>query len=147
MFGYSRDDLLGQPVETLLPEAFRAVHVAHRQRFMGQPKTRPMGAGLSLSGLRVDGSEFSRRIRLPLSDGRATYPSSSSRNRVMKASALRMTTTLVPPNIAKLRSSSSTSASSARSPSTSTRCASGGSSRSNSRNFSNCRYGSDPTSA
>jgi len=72
MFGYGRDDLLGAPVETLLPEAFRDVHVAHRQRFADQPRTRPMGAGLSLSGRRRDGSEFSVEISLsPLAAGQA----------------------------------------------------------------------------
>jgi PAS domain S-box-containing protein len=74
LFGYARADLLGQPVETLLPEAFRAVHVAHRQRFLGQPNTRPMGVGLSLSGRRVDGSEFSVEISLsPLVAGDAQW--------------------------------------------------------------------------
>ena len=64
MFGYARPDLLGNPVEMLLPEAFRAAHVAHRQRFVDEPKTRPMGAGLSLSGRRRDGSEFDVEISL-----------------------------------------------------------------------------------
>src|SRR4051794_28490079 len=70
MFGYGRDDLVGQAVEVLLPEAFRQVHVAHRQRFLDQPRTRPMGAGLSLSGRRKDGSEFAVEISLsPLNTG------------------------------------------------------------------------------
>jgi PAS domain S-box-containing protein len=64
MFGYGRDDLVGQAVEVLLPEAFRQVHVAHRQRFLAQPRTRPMGAGLSLSGRRKDGSEFAVEVSL-----------------------------------------------------------------------------------
>ena len=64
MFGYPRSDLLGSPVEMLLPEAFRATHVAHRQQFLDQPKTRPMGAGLSLSGRRADGTEFAVEISL-----------------------------------------------------------------------------------
>ena len=41
MFGYGRADLVGHTVEVLLPEAFRQVHVAHRQRFLDQPRTRP----------------------------------------------------------------------------------------------------------
>src|SRR3954451_16194039 len=70
MFGYGRADLLGQAVEVLLPEAFRQVHVAHRQRFLDQPRTRPMGAGLSLSGRRTGGSEFAVEISLsPLNTG------------------------------------------------------------------------------
>lgn len=64
LFGYPRSELLGQPVETLLPEAFREVHVAHRQRFLEQPRTRPMGAGLTLSGRRRDGTEFTVEISL-----------------------------------------------------------------------------------
>lgn len=64
MFGYPRSDLLGNPVEVLLPEALRAAHVAHRRSFVDEPKTRPMGAGLSLSGRRRDGSEFAVEISL-----------------------------------------------------------------------------------
>src|SRR3954454_16565638 len=70
MFGYGRADLVGESVEILLPEAFRQVHVAHRQRFLDQPRTRPMGAGLSLAGPRQDGSEFAVEISLsPLEPG------------------------------------------------------------------------------
>jgi PAS domain S-box-containing protein len=74
MFGYDRSDLLGKTVEELLPHAFRAVHVAHRQRFLDSPRTRPMGAGLSLSGRRQDGSEFAVEISLsPLTAGDAKW--------------------------------------------------------------------------
>jgi PAS domain S-box-containing protein len=70
LFGYSRSELLGEQVEMLLPEAFRDVHAAHRHRFLEQPRTRPMGAGLSLSGRRRDGSEFAVEISLsPLTAG------------------------------------------------------------------------------
>src|SRR5436305_13394932 len=70
MFGYGRADLAGHTVEVLLPEAFRQVHVAHRQRFLDQPRTRPMGAGLALSGRRQDGSGFAGEVRLnPLDTG------------------------------------------------------------------------------
>jgi len=70
MFGYGRADLVGHTVEVLLPEAFRQVHVAHRQRFLDQPRTRPMGAGLALSGRRKDGSEFAVEVSLsPLDTG------------------------------------------------------------------------------
>jgi signal transduction histidine kinase len=48
----------------LLPEAFRETHVAHRQDFVAQPRTRPMAAGVSLSGRRRDGSEFAVEISL-----------------------------------------------------------------------------------
>src|SRR3954452_25151699 len=74
MFGYGRADLLGQPVEVLLPEAFRQVHVAHRQRFLDQSRTRPMGAGLALSGRRKDGTEFAVEVSLsPLNSGGARW--------------------------------------------------------------------------
>jgi PAS domain S-box-containing protein len=58
MFGWSRVELLGAPVERLVPARHRGAHVAHRARFVTDPRLRPMGAGLALSGLRSDGSEF-----------------------------------------------------------------------------------------
>ena len=64
VFGYSRDELIGQPVETLVPERFRARHVADRTRYHADPKTRPMGIGLELFGRRKDGSEFPVEISL-----------------------------------------------------------------------------------
>jgi PAS domain S-box-containing protein len=69
MFGYGRADLLGQPVELLVPPRFRAPHRSHRQGYGGHPMVRPMGAGLELFGLRKDGSEFPVEISLsPLQD-------------------------------------------------------------------------------
>lgn len=64
MFGYSRIELLGQPIEMLLPEALRAAHVEHRKGFYGQPHTRTSGHGLALSGRRKDGSEFPVEVGL-----------------------------------------------------------------------------------
>lgn len=65
MFGYSRLQLLGMPVEKLLPERFRRQHVAHRQGFAKNPATRPMGSGRAdLWGLRADGTEFPVEISL-----------------------------------------------------------------------------------
>ena len=58
LFGYDRDDLVGQSIETLVPESFRQVHRAHRAGYFADPKTRPMGAGLQLTGRRRDGTEF-----------------------------------------------------------------------------------------
>jgi PAS domain S-box-containing protein len=63
-FGYGAADLVGQPVETLLPERFRGAHPGHRQRFATQPKPRPMGAGLALFGLHKSGREFPVEISL-----------------------------------------------------------------------------------
>jgi PAS domain S-box-containing protein len=67
-FGYERDELIGTPVETLLPERFRHRHVRHRAEYMRNPVTRPMGAGLELAGRRKDGSEFPVDISLSAID-------------------------------------------------------------------------------
>ncbi|MEW6324554.1 MAG: PAS domain S-box protein [Nitrospirota bacterium] len=64
LFGYTRDELLGQPVEVLIPERFHAGHVAHRADYAGLPRTRPMGVGLELYGRRKDGTEFPVEISL-----------------------------------------------------------------------------------
>ena len=63
-FGYSRDELLGQPIEMLLPERVAGQHVKHRSDFLRHPVSRPMGIGLDLSGRRKDGSEFPVEISL-----------------------------------------------------------------------------------
>ena len=57
-FGYERDELLGQPVELLLPSRVSAVHVAHRDDFFANPVARHLGIGRDLAGRRKDGSEF-----------------------------------------------------------------------------------------
>jgi len=64
LFGYRREELLGHPVEMLLPERFRNHHVAHRRGFFASPEDRSMGAGLDLFARRKDGSEFPVEIRL-----------------------------------------------------------------------------------
>jgi PAS domain S-box-containing protein len=64
LFGYGRDELLGQGVELLVPDHLRAVHTSHRTQYWDHPVTRPMGSGLSLFGCRKDGSQFPVEISL-----------------------------------------------------------------------------------
>jgi PAS domain S-box-containing protein len=64
LFGYTRPELLGQSVDILVPKSLREHHGGHRQGFFGAPKTREMGKGLDLSGLRKDGTEFPVEISL-----------------------------------------------------------------------------------
>jgi PAS domain S-box-containing protein len=64
LFGYQREELIGQLVETLVPDAARAVHPALRAGYVAGPQHRPMGAGLSLSGRRRDASTFPAEIAL-----------------------------------------------------------------------------------
>lgn len=64
VFGYSRAELVGQPVEMLVPKRFRGHHPWLRAEYLGDPQPRPMGAGRDLYGLKKDGSEFPVEIGL-----------------------------------------------------------------------------------
>jgi hypothetical protein len=64
MFGYQRSELLGEALEILLPERIRRGHVEHRTGYFAEPRVRPMGIGLDLSGRRQDGTEFPVEISL-----------------------------------------------------------------------------------
>jgi PAS domain S-box-containing protein len=64
IFGYRREDLLGQPVEKLIPEGAGGRHAAHRAAYWANPVTRPMGLGMILLARRRDGSEFPVEISL-----------------------------------------------------------------------------------
>ena len=64
LFGYGRHELLGQPVELLLPERFRNTHLQHRARYLDDPRARPMGAGLQLYAVTMEGREFPVEISL-----------------------------------------------------------------------------------
>ncbi len=72
MFGYTREELIGQRIETLVPDRLREQHRHHRDHFAEQPRARRMGPGLDLRGRRRDGSEFPVEISLspvPTDDG------------------------------------------------------------------------------
>ncbi|MEU2156519.1 PAS domain S-box protein [Streptomyces sp. NPDC019396] len=64
LFGYQRDELLGRPVEILVPQRFRDTHASHRDSYTDNRQVRPMGAGLELHGVRRDGTEFPVEISL-----------------------------------------------------------------------------------
>jgi PAS domain S-box-containing protein len=64
IFGYNREELLGQPVEILLPPWLFDVHTRHRADYLAHPHSRPMGLGLDLTGRRKDGTEFPVEVSL-----------------------------------------------------------------------------------
>ncbi|MBI4463071.1 MAG: response regulator [Acidobacteria bacterium] len=64
LFGYQREELLGRPMEMLVPEEFRRVHRAHLASYLRLPLTRPMGKGLQLRCRRKDGTEFPTEVSL-----------------------------------------------------------------------------------
>ena len=64
MFGYGNEELVGSPIEMLLPDGLREGHARHRAEFGSMPKSRPMGIGLDLLGRRRDGSEFPIEVSL-----------------------------------------------------------------------------------
>jgi PAS domain S-box-containing protein len=81
LFGYTRDELLGQPVEILVPERFRDVHRGHRDGYVRKPRLRLMGVGLNLTGRRKDGTEFPIEISLsPLQTANGLLVSSAIRD-------------------------------------------------------------------
>jgi protein-histidine pros-kinase len=81
LFGWRREELLGQRVDLLVPARFRGAHPGHRQKFFANPKSRAMGANLELFGLRKDGTEFPVEISLsPLETEEGLFVSSAIRD-------------------------------------------------------------------
>ena len=68
LFGYTRRELIGQPLEILVPEGVRAAHVTERQQYAEAPSIRPMGQGRDLAGRRKGGSEFPVEISLSFTE-------------------------------------------------------------------------------
>jgi PAS domain S-box-containing protein len=64
LFGYDKQELIGQPVEKLIPVSVRERHIKHRQNYSGEPRVRPMGAGLELFAVRKDGTLIPVEISL-----------------------------------------------------------------------------------
>jgi len=81
MFSYSRDEMLGQEIEMLLPADIRDRHIGHRASYAGNPHLRPMGIGMDLRGRRKDGSEFPVEISLsPVTAASGAFVSSVIRD-------------------------------------------------------------------
>ena len=68
LFGYGRGELIGEPVEMLVPDAVRDVHPGHRTGYVASPRPRPMGEGMELAGRRRDGTTFPAEISLSAVD-------------------------------------------------------------------------------
>jgi PAS domain S-box-containing protein len=81
LFGYSRKEMIGEPIEMLVPERFHARHAGHRAEYADAPNARPMGAGLGLYGRRKDGTEFPVEISLsPIETGEGVLISGAIRD-------------------------------------------------------------------
>lgn len=81
LFGYRKEDLVGQSIELLIPPQLREQHIGHRQRYLKDPRHRRMGTGIELAGLRQDGSQIPVEISLaPLDTEQGTLVSAAIRD-------------------------------------------------------------------
>src|SRR5581483_5712360 len=81
LFGYYREEMIGQPVESLIPSRYRDRHFIERAAYSSDPRVRPMGVGLELFGLRKNGSEFPVEISLsPVTTREGTFIASAIRD-------------------------------------------------------------------
>jgi PAS domain S-box-containing protein len=81
LFGYEREELIGQPIEILIPDRFRPAHSTHRSGYFRKPSIRRMGAGLELHGRRKNGTEFPIEVSLsPLETPEGLLVSSAIRD-------------------------------------------------------------------
>ncbi|HVV13689.1 diguanylate cyclase [Amycolatopsis sp.] len=81
LLGWTREELVGKPLETLVPLRARAGHPQHRDGYVRDPRNRPMGTGLELTALRADGTEFPVDISLsPLVTDEGTFVSAAVRD-------------------------------------------------------------------
>lgn len=88
IFGYRREELLGQLIEILVPERYRGNHPTHRSGYFREPRLRSMGEGRSLYGLRQDGTEFPVEISLsPLTTTAGRYVICAVRDVTMRRKA------------------------------------------------------------
>ena len=88
LFGYAHEEIIGQSIEKLMPERFRARHIGHREHYVSNVRVRPMGAGLELFGRRRNGTEFPLEISLsPIEDADRTLIAAAIRDATIRKRA------------------------------------------------------------